>query len=119
MKLSEKIKQTVSIASLIVRLRVAMSWSQTDLARKAGVTSAAISQLEKGSRMPSLRVATKLAATFGMSLSEFMGDGETHPEMLKNYTYKFYIKYKELYDLTPDQQDLILKIIQHFKKVSE
>jgi transcriptional regulator with XRE-family HTH domain len=50
------------------QLRADRGWSQTELARRAGLTPQAINQLERGKYRPTLETLCKLKHAFGMSL---------------------------------------------------
>ena len=54
------------------RWRAARGLSQAQLAETAGLTQAAISELERGHRVPSLRTVAKLAAVLEVSLSDLV-----------------------------------------------
>ena len=54
-------------------LRLRDNLSQKELAAKIDVTAAAISNYEKGLRVPDPQAMTKIAEVFGISLDELMG----------------------------------------------
>ena len=60
-----------------VRARHAAGLSQNALARKAGLTSMFLSDLELGRRMPSLDVTAKLTRALGIESSQLL---RLHPE---------------------------------------
>lgn len=64
------------ISHKMIELRKLAGWSQSELARRAGVTSPAINQIEKGDRMPSLILILKVARAFKVSLLELIGENE-------------------------------------------
>ena len=72
--MSDRAKRSSYIAKKIKALRDSVGWTQSELARKAKVTSAAISLIEKGDRIPSLEVCQKLANALNVSTSEITGD---------------------------------------------
>jgi transcriptional regulator with XRE-family HTH domain len=51
-------------------LRVKKVWAQEDLARESGVSTAAISRLERGERLPRFVTIRKLAKALGVEASE-------------------------------------------------
>jgi len=57
-------------------LREERGLTRSKLAKEVGVHWTYIWQLEAGKRQPSLRLARKLAETFGVSLDELLGGGE-------------------------------------------
>jgi transcriptional regulator with XRE-family HTH domain len=50
----DRSKQSAYISKKIRILRKSVNWSQSELARQINISSAAISQIEKGNRLPSL-----------------------------------------------------------------
>jgi len=93
-------------AKLLIQLRNSCGWSQSELARQIGITSAAISQIEKGDRTPSLDVAEKIARAFNISLDDF-----SNYRTLKNEDVEiFYRKFSLLRQLKHEDQNLILTI---------
>src|SRR5438477_11684342 len=56
--------------------RTAKGWSQAELARRAGISRAAVSAIEIDRLVPSVAAALALAATFGCTVEALFG-GET------------------------------------------
>lgn len=54
------------------RARESKSLTQTELAQRVGVTQAAISGYEKGTKMPTLDVAALIADTLKCSIDELL-----------------------------------------------
>lgn len=54
----------------VKELRARFDWSQEDLGRKVGATRQTIGMMEKGDYSPSVVLALKIAAAFGMSVEE-------------------------------------------------
>lgn len=54
-------------------LREGRGWSQSDLAKRAGVTKSAISTYEQGIRTPSADVLCAFAKAFGVSADYLLG----------------------------------------------
>ena len=48
--------------------------SQKDLARKVGITQAFLSEVETGTKSPSLLTAAKLARALGCTIDELLGE---------------------------------------------
>lgn len=61
------------LAQRIVTFREKCGWNQADLARQAKITSAALSEIEKGGRLPLLQTTVNLAAALGISVDELVG----------------------------------------------
>lgn len=58
----------------IKQLREQQGWTQSELARKAVMSQAAISQFEEGNRLPSMQALEKIAGVFQMSVSNLLAD---------------------------------------------
>lgn len=94
-----------NIGKVIKKYRQKLGWSQSELARQTNVTSAAISLIEGGNRIPSLRVIQKLAKILNLSIKELSNT----PSSLTKEKY-FYIKFAILRKLKKCDQELILAI---------
>jgi transcriptional regulator with XRE-family HTH domain len=71
----------VSMGERLKRLRELRGFSQSELARRAGVTHPVISDLERGVRQDmTVSTAKKLAAALGVSLEMLVGDVESEYE---------------------------------------
>jgi DNA-binding XRE family transcriptional regulator len=71
----------VSMGERLKRLRELRGFSQSELARRAGVTHPVISDLERGVRQDmTVSTAKKLAAALGVSLEMLVGDVESECE---------------------------------------
>ncbi|MFK5947164.1 MAG: helix-turn-helix transcriptional regulator [Methylococcales bacterium] len=103
------------IADKIKSLRASVEWSQSELSRQAGVTSAAISKIEQGGRIPSMVVTRKIADAFKVSVHYLTGDEAENVESADKEAQAFFRKYGELEKLDPKDQKLILGIIQSMK----
>lgn len=102
------------ITQNIIKLRTSAKWSQAKLARKANVSGAAINKIEKGGRLPSLKMLRKLSDVFNVSLSELTGD----PIRLSNDDEAkiFFIRFSELKNLTDADQLIILSLIKRLRE---
>ena len=49
-------------------------WTQTELAKRAGITPSALSQIESGERFPSTMVLAKLARALSVSMDYLLGE---------------------------------------------
>lgn len=56
--------------------RAERSWTQADLARRAGVSRQTINAIETGKFDPSLPVAFRLAKLFGLTIEELFLDDQ-------------------------------------------
>ena len=55
-------------------LRTIKKWSQEDLALEAGINKNYLSDLERGSRNPTVKVVEKIAKAFGITISELLSE---------------------------------------------
>lgn len=67
--MSERNVPSVSVAAR----RETLGWSQAELARRAGISRAAVSAIETAAVVPSVRVALALAREFGCTVEELFG----------------------------------------------
>lgn len=95
------------IAKIIIDLREDVGWSQSELARRAGVTSAAISMIEKGDRNPTLEMVIKLCKALKISISELLGE---KPPVIYRDALRFYREFSYIEKLQEDDKQLIKEI---------
>ena len=67
------------LADRIIELREEREWNQARLARESKITAAALSQIEKGGRMPTLSVTAKLADALNVSIDDLVGRAQSTP----------------------------------------
>lgn len=58
----------------IKQLREQQGWTQSELAKRAVMSQAAISQFEEGNRLPSMQALEKVAGAFQMDVSSLLRD---------------------------------------------
>jgi transcriptional regulator with XRE-family HTH domain len=63
-----------SIARRLKRLRADRGWSLERLSAACGVSRSMLSQIERDQANPTLAVALRIAAAFGMTIGELVGD---------------------------------------------
>lgn len=114
--MTKRAEQSAYIASKIKSLRESVDWSQSVLADKAGVTSAAISLIEKGDRLPSLIVIQKLADAFNVSVAELSGNAEVPSVKKDNEIQTFYRRFKDITNLSERDQKIIEDVIKSLKE---
>jgi Zn-dependent peptidase ImmA (M78 family)/DNA-binding XRE family transcriptional regulator len=71
-----------NIGPRIRRLRQQEDWTQSELARRAGITQEAVSAIEAGKRAPGLDVITRMAAAFGVTVDALLREEESPFEVL-------------------------------------
>jgi putative transcriptional regulator len=54
----------------LIQLRKQQGWTQSDLAKKLGVTRSTVNSLENGRLKPSLKVSTRLEFVFDKDVEE-------------------------------------------------
>lgn len=70
----------LSLAGQLVALRKKLGLSHEVLAKRAGVTRAAISFIESGKRKPTLLILLKMATAMEVDLSSLLRKAERSPE---------------------------------------
>jgi transcriptional regulator with XRE-family HTH domain len=62
-------RETADFSLTLAILRLSRGWSQDQVARAAGLTNSAISEYERGKKVPELRNVRKIVAALGYRLS--------------------------------------------------
>jgi len=93
--------------------------NQAELAEKAGVTPAAISQIEKGTRVPTIPVLHRIANVLGVSLDYLIGktDSSQLQDLLQNDDFVAFFRGFE--SLGPEDKKTIKKHIDFLKSQYE
>lgn len=97
------------IAKKVVELRKKCNWSQSELARRVDCTSAAISLIEKGNRVPTLEILINFAEVFNVSLCEIIGES-IFPSHSSEEERVFFRKFGSINALNKFDQNILLKI---------
>lgn len=63
----------------IKNLRESAGLGQLELAKMAGITQAQVSNYEVGKQFPGLETAAKLAAAFGITVADLIGEADPKP----------------------------------------
>jgi len=89
--------------------------NQAQLAEKAGITPAAVSQIEKGHRVPSLPVLHRIASVLEVSLDYLMGktDKSEIEDLLQSKSIQTF--YRGFASLKGEDQEVIKKHIEFLK----
>ena len=101
----------MKIAKNMIQLRESIGWSQSELARRAGITSSAICQLEKGDRSPTLDVAIKIVKALKVSLDELAG----LEKIDKIEALQLYREFYDIEELTHADKELLKSIIRRLQ----
>ena len=89
-----------------------MGWTQVRLAEKAGITPAAVCQIEKGERIPTIPVLHRIAQVLRVSLDYLAGqkDSVEFKDILQHQELRtFFRKYK---NLSPSDKEFIEKYVK-------
>jgi len=89
--------------------------NQTELAKKADITQAALSQIDNGVRTPSLLVLKKLAKALNVNIEELIDEPKYRKPGDKKL-HNFYEKYQVLDALSEIDQGIVLKMANRLKK---
>ena len=66
----------MDVGTTIAKLRKQNRLSQSQLAKKVDISQVMVGKYEIGDAIPSIEVATKMAAAFGVSLDYLAGEGQ-------------------------------------------
>lgn len=118
--MSEKAIQAKKISQKIIELREGLGWNQSKLASKAGITAAALSQIEKGDkRVPTIVVLRKIASALKVRPYEITGEESQNPSESEERNRKFYRKWDVLEDLSVEDQDMLKGMAERLKKITD
>lgn len=103
----------------ITETRESQGMNQAELAEKASVTPAAISQIEKGTRVPTIPVLHRIANVMGVSLDYLTGKTDTSElqDLLQHDDIVTFFRGFE--SLGNEDKDLIKKHIEFLKSKHE
>jgi transcriptional regulator with XRE-family HTH domain len=103
------------IGKRILNERKEHGLSQSEVAKKAGITPAALSQIEKGTRTPTTPVLYRIANALGVSMDYLAGSADKSDlyDLLQNEQIKMF--YKGFQSLDSSDKELIMKNIEFLK----
>ena len=107
-------KNTEYIANKIKLLRGECEWSQSKLAKEAGITASAVSMIESGQRVPSLVVIRKISDALKVSVSELTG--EASQDKASQNAQAFFRQFGDLKDLDETDQQMIVELAKRLKE---
>lgn len=118
--MSDKSEQAQIISNNIKRLRESNGWNQSTLASKAGITPAALSQIEKGDkRLPTFVVLRKLASALNVQPYELTGEAPPPPTEADQISREFYRRWDILEDLSEDDQKMLRDMAERLKGITD
>lgn len=104
------------LRSRIMETRERRGMNQAKLAEKAGITPAAISQIEKGLRIPTIPVLQKIANVLGVSIDYLTGKTD-EPELQDMLQYEdFKTFFRGYRSLAPKDQKTISELVDLFQQ---
>jgi len=114
--MKERAKRKEYISNKIKSLRGESGWSQAELAKKSGISPAAISLIEKKERLPSMMVTRKLASTLKVSIDELTGVQSQSTGDISKEAQIFFRNWQALDELEKADKDMILSLIERLKE---
>ncbi|MFX0199033.1 MAG: helix-turn-helix domain-containing protein [Candidatus Hodarchaeota archaeon] len=103
------------LRSRIVETREQRGMNQAKLAEKTGITPAAISQIEKGLRVPTIPVLRRIANILGVTIDYLTGK-TNEPELQDMLQYEdFKTFFRGYRSLTPEDQKTITKLVDFLR----
>ena len=114
-----KTEQAKKISSNIKKLRDDMRWNQSRLAEEAGISGAALSQIEKGEdRIPTIVVLRKLASALNVQLHEITGEEPEAKSEIDEKSREFHRRWGLLDDLSKEDQDRLRDMAERLKEIA-
>ena len=103
----------------ITRSREEKNLNQAQLAEKSGVTPAAISQIEKGTRTPTIPVLQRIASVLNVSIDYLLGktDSSELDDLLHDQEVRTF--FRGFQSLDPEDKETIEKMVDFFKSKKE
>lgn len=103
----------------ILHERKSRGFSQIELSKRAKITPAALSQIEKGLRVPSIPVLYRLSDALGVTLDYLVGTTETSElhGLLQHEEVKAF--YQGFQGLSPEDKETIIKNIEFLKSKND
>lgn len=114
-----RFKDSETLRKRITKAREDIGLNQAELAEKAGVTPAAISQIEKGARVPSIPVLQSIANVLKVSLDYLIGKTDSSELQDLMQRSDFIAFYRAFESLEKDDKQVIEKHIQFLKSQHE
>ena len=122
-----QVKQSLEVQSMvkefdkeIFRQRITLAreekgLNQAQLAEQSGVTPAAISQIEKGSRTPTIPVLQRIASVLNVSIDYLLGKADESELDVLLHDQNVRTFYRGFNELDPEDKETIEKMVEFFK----
>ncbi len=88
--------------------RARLKWTQADLARKSGLTTAGVSKLEKAENAPGIATTYKLARAFNITIDEFIKNDTSYKYSATDAEYRL------INSLNATDKKFIISLIDRF-----
>lgn len=111
-------REFMSVGERIKNRRIELGISQTQLAKKASLTSASISQFESGSRKPSFDVISKLALALEINTDYLLGNNYKK-EILVTIEPEYAEMISIIKELSEENKKLLLDFLEFAKYRNE
>lgn len=92
----------------ILELRKERGWSQQELAKKLGTSGVIVGRYERGEMMPSIKVASKLAEVFAVTIDSLISEHEV-PDILHDTA--MLERWKAIEDLPAEDREKVLFLV--------
>lgn len=96
----------MNVGKCIAELRKKHSFSQSDLAKKTGISQVMVGKYERGDAIPSIEVSKKIADAFEVSLDYLVGEGVN-----ASFDKKTVQRLQDILNLDTDTQNVLFRLI--------
>jgi transcriptional regulator with XRE-family HTH domain len=107
------------VAHRIKLKRKEAGWTQTELAKRAGITPSALSQIEGGERFPSTVIVHKLAKALSTSVDYLLGDKSEEDLLDLLQDNRVEVLFRSFKELSKKDREFILRQIEGLKPREE
>ncbi len=101
------------IGQRVKELREDRGWNQSELASRAGLTPAAVSQIEGGRRLPTAQTLQKLADALGASSDALMGRESDEKLLERDEDARLLLR--SFHELSDDDRERIKLMVKAFR----
>lgn len=108
-----KMAQSNIISRNIKKLRNSFGWNQSKLAGEAGITTAALSKIEKGDgRVSTIIVLREIASALKVPLSAIIDEESENLSQTNERNCAFYRQWGMLGSLSPEDQEILKRMAE-------